>query len=200
MMPCTPSPSKSNAMSNSKSSIRKIPRIMTRKRLENIAVHYLRRYASSCENLRRVLLRRADKAILFNGGDREEIKLWIEDIINQMIRSNVLNDARYALDRTTTLRRMGRAPAKIRSQLTTKGISRAIIDNVLAETAVTANGEDATLKAAMAYACRRNLGPFSEKPRTQDGIQKQNKKHLAILARAGFTYDIACLIIEMVDK
>ena len=187
-------------MSNNKSFVRKIPRALTRKRLENIAVYYLKRYASSCENLRRVLFRRADKAILVHGGDREEIKLWIEDIIDRMVRSNFLNDARYALDRTTTLRRTGRAPAKIRAQLTAKGVNRNIIDDVLAETAVTANGEDATLKAAMAYARRRRLGPFSEKPSAQDGVQKQNKKHLAILARAGFTYDIACQIIDRVGE
>lgn len=144
-------------------------------------------------------MRRADKALRVHGGDREEIKQWIEDIVKRMIRSDVLNDARYALGRATALRRLGRAPAKIRAQLASKGVSRAIIDEALGETAVTESGEDAALEAALAYARRRRLGPFSEKPDTQDEIRAQNKKHLAALARAGFTYDIARQVMETND-
>lgn len=173
---------------------------MTQKRLENIAIYYLQRYASSAENLRRVLLRRTDKALHVHGGDREEVQRWIDDIIKRMIRSDVLNDARYALGRATALRRLGRAPAKIRAQLAAKGVSRSIIDDVLAETAVTDTGEDAALEAALAYARRRRLGPFSEKPDTHDEIRAQNKKHLAALARAGFTYDVARRVMEFEDE
>lgn len=185
---------------NAKAPARKAPRKMTQKRLENIAIYYLQRYASSAENLRRVLLRRTDKALHVHGGDREEVQRWIDDIIKRMIRSDVLNDARYALGRATALRRLGRAPAKIRAQLAAKGVSRSIIDDVLAETAVTDTGEDAALEAALAYARRRRLGPFSEKPDTHDEIRAQNKKHLAALARAGFTYDVARRVMEFEDE
>ncbi len=179
---------------------RKVPRKMTQTRLENIAIYYLQRYASSAENLRRVLLRRADKALHVHGGDREEIRQWIDDLVKRMIRSDVLNDLRYALGRATALRRLGRAPAKIRAQLAAKGVSQPIIDDVLAETAVTDTGEDAALEAALAYARRRRLGPFSEKPDTHDEIRAQNKKHLAALARAGFTYDVARRVMEFDDE
>ena len=185
---------------NAKAPARKAPRKMTQTRLENIAIYYLQRYASSAENLRRVLLRRADKALHVHGGDREEIRQWIDDLVKRMIRSDVLNDLRYALGRATALRRLGRAPAKIRAQLAAKGVSRSIIDDVLAETAVTDTGEDAALEAALAYARRRRLGPFSEKPDTHDEIRAQNKKHLAALARAGFTYDVARRVMEFEDE
>ncbi len=185
---------------NAKAPARKAPRKMTQTRLENIAIYYLQRYASSAENLRRVLLRRADKALHVHGGDREEIRQWIDDLVKRMIRSDVLNDLRYALGRATALRRLGRAPAKIRAQLAAKGVSRSIIDDVLAETALTDTGEDAALEAALAYARRRRLGPFSEKPDTHDEIRVQNKKHLAALARAGFTYDVARRVMEFEDE
>ena len=184
------------ATPDAKAPARKVPRKMTQARLENIAIYYLQRYASSAENLRRVLLRRADKALRVHGGDREEVKQWIEDIVKRMIRSDVLNDARYALGRATALRRT----AKIHAQLASKGVNRAIIEEVLGETAVTDTGEDAALEAALAYARRRRLGPFSEKPGTQDEVRAQNKKHLAALARAGFTYDVARRVMESGDE
>lgn len=172
---------------------------MTQARLGNIADYYVQRYASSCENLRRVLLRRADKALRVHGGDRNEIKEWIEEIIVRMTRADILNDTRFALGRAVALRRLGRSPVKIRAQLAAKGVDRSIIDSVLKETAITETGEDATLEAARAYAARRRLGPFYDKPAAPADAQALYKKHLATLARAGFSYDIARRVLESED-
>ena len=190
-MPSTQPPSQKKARPPSKKTGRKGPRKMTQARLGNIAEYYVQRYASSCENLRRVLLRRADRSLRVHGGNRDEIKQWIDDIVRRMTRSGILDDARFALGRAVALRRLGKSPAKIRAQLTAKGVDRQIVDDVIAETATTASGEDAALEAARTYARRRRLGPFGEIPSTADDARAVRKKHLAALARAGFSYDIA---------
>ena len=173
---------------------------MTQARLGNIADYYVQRYTSSCENLRRVLLRRADKALRVHGGDREEIKQWIEEIVARMYRAGILDDARFALGRAVTLRRLGKSPVKIRAQLASKVVDRSIIDDVLKETAVTDTGEDATLDAARTYAQRRRLGPFNNKPTAPEDAQAQYQKDLGALARAGFSYDIARRVLESEDE
>lgn len=189
-------PASKTATPGTKKAAPKIPRKMTQARLGNIADYYVQRYSSSRDNLRRVLLRRADKALRVHGGDREEIKLWIEEIVDRMTRAGTLDDARFALGRATAMRQLGRSPTKIRAQLIAKGVERSIIDLVLKETAVTDTGEDAALEAARAYARRRRLGPFSDKPTEPGDARAQHKKHLGALARAGFTYDIARRALE----
>ena len=57
------------------------------------------------------------------------------------------------------------------------------------------DGEDPELTAAVTLAKRRRLGPFAAKP--PDGEQRE--KHLAALARAGFSYDVARRVIDGKD-
>ncbi len=204
MVHSTPIASKGKARAGEKKpdkkSAPKTPRKMTRARMENIAMYYVQRYASSCENLRRVLMRRADKARRFHGGDRNEEKEWIEDIVSRFTRSDVLNDARYALGRATALRRLGRSPAKIRAHLAQKGVAKNIVDKVISDTAISETGSDATMDAALAYARRRRLGPFALKPCSKEDQKTLYKKHLAAMARAGFSYDIARRVLETNDE
>ena len=46
---------------------RRLPRKATPKRLQRVALHYLERYSSSSENLRRVLMRRVERSALVHG-------------------------------------------------------------------------------------------------------------------------------------
>ncbi len=164
---------------------------MTKRRMENIAKFHIERFATTAAHLKRVLLRRAERARRAHGGDAGEFAAWADEIVARMVRNGSVDDARYAQGRATALRRLGKSPGKIRAALTAKGVGRELIAAALASTAVTADGDDAALEAALAYARRRRLGPF----RTQEGDaaarRKQTSKDLAALARAGFPYDIA---------
>ena len=57
------------------------------------------------------------------------------------------------------------------------------------------DGEDPELPAAVTMAKRRRLGPFAVKPPNGE----QREKHLAALARAGFSYDVAQRVIDGKD-
>ncbi len=167
------------------------PRPMTKRRMENIAKFHIERFATTATHLKRVLLRRAERARHAHGGDTSEFTAWAEEIVAHMVRCGMVDDARYALGRAIALRSLGKSPGKIRAALSAKGVGRDLIATALDSTAITATGDDATLNAALAYARRRRLGPFGIQTGDAAAKRKQLSKDLAALARAGFSYDIA---------
>ena len=84
----------------------------------------------------------------------------------------------------------------IRGKLKQKGVDDDVIAAALdARGEDTEDGEDPELTAAVTLAKRRRLGPFAVKPPNGE----QREKHLAALARAGFSYDVAQRVIDGKD-
>ena len=171
---------------------RKKPRKATPRSLENGALYYLERFATSAENLRRVLMRRVEKSVRAHDTDRGEGAQAVDDIVARFIRSGLLDDGAYARARVTTFRRQGNAARSIRVKLRAKGVAADIIDQALATHAAEADGEDAERAAAWRLAKRRKLGPFNTKGDRED----RHEKDLAALARAGFSYDVARSVVD----
>ncbi len=164
---------------------------MTERRLANIAQFHVERFATTAGNLKRVLLRRAERALRVHGGDRKEMAAWAEAAVARLVKNGAIDDRRYAMDRAAALRRLGKGPEKIRSLLMAKGVDRALITEALHAAAGTEGGADAALVAAIAYAKRRKLGPFGAQDGDKDARRKKADKDLAALGRAGFSYAIA---------
>ncbi|MDG2243273.1 MAG: regulatory protein RecX [Rhodospirillaceae bacterium] len=169
---------------------RKVPRRITKDRLRNIALYHLERFATSAENLRRVLYRRTLKASRHYDTDMEQAKAWIDEVVDGLVRSTAIDDTRYADGKTLTMLRRGQSPLKIRAYLASKGIATSTINAALEH--ATAEFGDPDLEAARAYATRRRLGPFRIKEITSELKQKE----LAVLGRAGFKFDIARKVVE----
>jgi len=167
------------------------PKPVTKPRLTNIAKFHVERFATTAANLKRVLSRRAERARRIHGGDAREHAAWIDEIVEKMVKTGAVDDARYAQGRTASLRRLGKSPGKIRALLSAKGVARTLVDTAITDTAVTIGGGDAALEAAMTYVRRRRLGPFGKAIADKDERRKQATKDMAALARAGFSYDIA---------
>jgi regulatory protein len=170
---------------------------MTPARLRNIALFYVERFATTAANLRRVLGRRAARAARIHGQEGAELDIWIEHVVAELVKSGAVDDARNALSRAQTLRRLGRGPGKIRSLLLTKGVPAPLVREALARTEKTASGGEAALEAAIAYAKRRRLGPFRRAQGDAETRRKQRVKDLAALGRAGFSYDVAKRVMAM---
>lgn len=179
-----------NASGGKKKPERKVPRRMTQERLRNIALYHLERFATSAENLRRVLYRRTLKAARHHDTDMEQARAWIDEVVNGLVRSAAIDDSRYADGKTLTMLRRGQSPRKIRAYLASKGVSGETINAALAH--ATEEVGDPDLEAAQAYAIRRRLGPY----RTKELSPEAKQKELAALGRAGFRYDIARKIVE----
>ena len=173
------------------------PRKMTERRLHNIAKFYVERFATTAANLRRVLTRRVDKACKHHGDDRAAMLPWVEAAVEKLVKLKVVDDARYALDRARSLRRLGRSPQKIRASLMAKGVASALVRDAIAATELTDSGGDATYEAAVAYARRRRLGPFRVFKGSADDKRKQATKDLAAMGRAGFSYDMARRVMAL---
>jgi regulatory protein len=170
-----------------------VPRRMSRERLANIARYHLERFSTTAAHLRQVLMRRTDRAIRAHGGDRMEMAGWIDELIARLVASGALDDARYAAAKAADLRRKGKATARIRATLRSKGVSAGDAAAATSDELHPAD-EDAAFAAASAYAKRRRLGPFRPKERLPDDRRERLarwQKDLAAMIRAGFAYDVA---------
>ena len=161
--------------------------------LERAALHYLARYATSAENLRRVLQRRVEKSARFCGTDRQEGSAQIEAILAKLTAVRLLDDAAYARARAITLFRRGLPRRGIKAMLHAKGVAGAHIDEALA--AVEAETGDPDLAAALAYARRRRIGPY--RPESERG--RSRHRDLAALSRRGFDVDTVRRVIDAMD-
>jgi regulatory protein len=164
---------------------RKPPRKVTPAYLQRAALAYLERYASSAENLRRVLRRKVDKRCRLRGEDPAEFHEMIDEVVAKSLRSGLVDDTRYAEARVATLRRRGGSARAIQAKLSAKGVDRSTIASAL-------EGEDGDEEqAARAFARRRKLGPFRPGERAP-----YRDKDLAAMARAGFRFDVARAVVD----
>ena len=176
-------------------------RSVTAKSLENAAVHYLQRFSASSANLRRVLLRKIERARRAEAKIAPDAEAAVDTIIEKFKRLKLIDDAAYAAGKASALRRRGTSKRIIGGKLKLAGIDadgiEAAIETADSETAPFAadDGPDAELRAAIRLAQRRRLGPF--RPKKERAERRQ--RDLASLARAGFSLDVARKVIEADD-
>lgn len=164
---------------------RRPPRQVTPAYLERAALAYLERYASSVENLRRVLLRKVANRCRLRGEDPAPFREAVDAVVARAVAGSLVDDERYAQGRVASLRRRGGSARLITAKLGAKGLGRGAIEAALAE-----DPED-DLAAATALARRRKLGPFRPGERAPF-----RDKDLAALARAGFGFGVARQVVD----
>lgn len=172
---------------------RKIPRRITTASLENAALYYLERFATSSENFRSVLLRRVDRAAKHHETDKDACAQLIDQLIRRYQDCGLLNDQAYARAQAASLNRRGKSLRAIRMKLVQKAVPGTIIDETL--DALSDELGEPDLAAAIAYARKRRLGPY----RNRKSDSGNRDKELAVLARNGFSYSLARRIVEAED-
>jgi regulatory protein len=158
--------------------------------IERWALHYLGRYASSAEGLRRVLLRRARRRL---EGDREALAAaatLIDALVVRYRGSGLVDDAAYAGAQARARSRRGQSLRTIRAGLAAKGVGAE--DAAAALEALREAGGNPDLAAACAFARRRRLGPWRR------GASDRGKE-LAAFARAGFARHTANAVLACAD-
>ena len=158
--------------------------------LERWALAYLARFATSAENLRRVLLRRIRRRLPTDPAAAQQAIPLIDALVERYRRAGLLDDTAYAAQRAQSLNRRGESLSKIRARLAAKGVERAITADALAALGVT--GADPDLAAACAFARRRRLGAYRRGP-------ADPARELAAFARAGFSRRIAGQVLGCAD-
>jgi regulatory protein len=163
---------------------RRPPPKITASYIENAALHYLERFASSTANLKRVLMRKVDRSLAHWGGERPEALQMVETVLTRLAGLGYLDDAAYAANKVRGLHRRGTSGRGIRAVLAAKGVAAEQADAALGTLAEDA--DEPELAACLNLARRRRLGPF-RKPETQAEFRD---KDMAALARAGFGWDV----------
>ena len=153
--------------------------------LERAALHYLERYASSAENLRRVLTRKTRRRLAPGEPVTEDTAAMIAEVVERVIRSGLIDDRSYADMKVNSLMRRGASTRAIRTKLLAKGVPGETVASALDAK------EPDDLALARRYAERKRLGPWRRvpSPETRD-------KDLAALCRAGFSYRVASAALE----
>jgi len=159
--------------------------------IEKWALFHLERYASSAENLRRVLGRRVRRRL---GSDDEPVRAagaLIDALIANYRATGLLDDAAYAAGRAKSGLARGRSLRRIAAGLAAKGIGAE--DASAAVAALDDGAADPELAAACAFARRRRLGPFRR-------AAADRRRELAAFALAGFARRTAEVVLACADE
>ena len=178
---------------------KKGPRKVTPTYLENAALYYLERFATSSANLRRVLMGKVTRSAYVHGTDPDEGAAMVDALIARYQGAGLLDDAAYARMRTTSLHRAGQSLRSIRGKLMQKGVAAGLIDDALAALEADEDTPDLDRAAAIRLARKRRLGPWRAPDKREAKGEKWREKDMAALARAGFSYDIARAVIDAED-
>ncbi len=171
---------------------RKPPKPPTRERLEKSALHYLERYAASAEGLRRVLMRKVERAAREGLADRAEAAAHVAAVVAKLVANGLLDDARFAEGRAASLARRGLPRGRIAQRLKVVGVDGDDIERALGS--LDEAGEN-DFKAAVIFARRKRLGPFADPARREAA----RMKHMAAMARAGFSGELARRVVDAAD-
>ena len=159
---------------------RRPPRPLDRERLNELALAYLARFATSAAKFEAYLRRKLRE----RGWDGEG-EPPVAALVERCVAAGYVDDAAYARSKAGSLRRRGYGTRRIDQSLGAAGIAAELREEVRATLA-----EERA--AALALARKRRLGPFGDRPVDRQGREKQ----LAVLLRAGHRLDIARQVVE----
>lgn len=163
-----------------------------KKRLTNKALHYLGRYSSTSARLTIILRTFAQRKLVQS--DPKVLDKAIRDVIESCVRLGYIDDEAYIRNQFQQGLRNGFSKQRILLKLAQKGISRDLAVGVMNEqTGRTADKENAELTAALFYARKKSVGPYSRAELCPEDF----RKHLARLARNGFAFDVAKQVMEL---
>lgn len=154
---------------------RRPPRPLDKERLNELALSYLARFATSAAKLEAYLRRK-----LRERGWEGESDPPISAIVERCVGAGYVDDAAYARSKAGSLRRRGYGERRVDQTLNAAGIAADLREDVRG----TVIEERA---AALALAKKRRLGPFG--PPLAD--RQAREKQIAVLLRAGHRMDIA---------
>ena len=158
--------------------------------LQQVAVTHLSRYAASRAALTRVLDRRCERWARDAGTEEATAALpalrqAVREVVAALVAAGAVDDAAFAASRARGLGRTGHSRRAIAAHLAARGVAG---DDVRA---ALPDDPEAELAAALMLARRRRLGPFRTPTAAADP-----RRDLGVLARAGFSRDIAASVLR----
>lgn len=159
------------------------PRPITADWLFRAGAYYLERYASSTENLRRVLERKVVKRARALEADPGDFRAMIDDAVAKLAELKLVDDQAFAAGRFASLRRRGASTRMAGMKLAAKGVPRELVEEVI-EGDTTSEAQ-----AAEALARRRRIGVYRSGGEAERAEKRE--RDIAVLVRAGFSFSVA---------
>jgi regulatory protein len=150
--------------------------------LEERAIAYVGRYATTRARLADYLKRK-----LTERGWAGTAPPAIDELVTRLASLGYVDDESFAVARASALRRRGYGARRVDASLRAAGI-----DPSLRATAGESD-EDETLRAAVALARRRRLGPFASQPLDRDNFRRA----MGAMLRAGHDPGVARRVLTM---
>lgn len=158
---------------------KRAPRPLDALRLRDLALAYVARFATSGGRLEAYLKRKLRERG-WDGPDNPDI----DALIARFAELGYLNDGAYARAKSGELLRRGYGPRRVAQALGQAGIAPELRESVAAS-------EHEARAAALQFARKRRLGPFSAQPADRALREKQ----LAAMLRAGHGFDTARAVL-----
>jgi regulatory protein len=153
-------------------------------RLDELALTYVARFATSAVKLERYLVRKLRERGWEGDGEPQ-----LAALVERYVALGYVDDAAFARARTGSLLRRGYGPRRIGQALGQAGIGDETREEVRPS-------EAAERRAALALARKRGFGPFGRVPLDRERREKQ----LAAMLRAGHRLDTAREIVDAASE
>lgn len=172
-------------MTNPRDRSTRTRKALTASRLDELALAYVARFATSRAKLMRYLARKVRES---DWADADDAMTACERIAERMERLRFLDDRQYAAMRGAAMTRRGLGVRRVKAQLFADGI--AVDDAAEAVEAAAAT----SLAVAVAFARRRRFGPFAAHPVDDPAVRE---RQVGAFARAGHAPALARRILSV---
>lgn len=150
-----------------------VPQPLGAARLDELALAYVARFATTRAKLARYLARKIRER---GWAGEEDAASTVDRIVARMTDLGFVDDAGFAVMRSGAMTRRGLGVRRVQTQLWVDGVAPDDASGALAEAG------DQAFAAATAFAKRKRLGPFA---REASADPKQRERQLASFVRAG---------------
>lgn len=161
---------------------KRVPKPLDSARLEELALAYVARFATSAAKLENYLARKLRERGW--GGDDEPP---VAGLVDRFVTAGYVDDRAFAMARAGSLLRRGYGRRRIDQALGAAGIAEDVREEARGSIA-------AQRRAALALARKRRFGPFGTQPGGLD--RPLREKQVAALLRAGHPLDSARRIVD----
>jgi regulatory protein len=165
------------------------PRPIDAAQLQELALGYAARYATTAAKLRRYLDRKLRERV-WTPSDPADI----DGLVTRIVGLGFVDDRMFAASKARDLTARGFGMGRVRGALAAAGVSR---DDAGAALASEDDAPPDPFVAAIAFARRRRFGPFARET-TSDAAQQ--RRELAAMARAGHDFGVARRVLTAPDE
>ena len=165
----------------------RVPKPLDAPRLEELALAYVARFATSAAKLE-TYLRRKLRERGWEGESPAPTADLIAALIERLVSAGYVDDTAYARSKSGSLLRRGFGERRIGQALGAAGIAAEVREEVR-------SGMSAQRRAALALAAKRRFGPFGDKAGDRAGREKQ----IGAMLRAGHPLDSARELVNAIS-